>query len=286
MAAPGRDHRSPDGPSGLTVAEALAGAGLDRLDAELLLADVLGRSRTWLFAHPDAALPEREKGRFEALLAQRRQGVPVAHLVGRKAFWNQNLRVSPDTLIPRPETELLVELALDAIPAAAPARVLDLGTGTGAIALAIASERPQAWILATDRDPGAIQLARRNARLHRLDNVRFLCGDWFDPLRPTGFDLVVSNPPYLAADDPHLERGDLRFEPRSALVAAEAGLADLRRLAEQSARYLRPGGTLIVEHGWNQQESVLALLVHNASFEPSGHRDLAGRPRAVAARLR
>ena len=285
MAAAGRDRRGAEEPPGLTVADALADTGLDRLDAELLLAEALGRSRTWLFAHPEAPLSEAERQRFGTLLAARRQGQPIAHLTGRRSFWTQDLAVSADTLIPRPDTELVVEVALQNLAAESPVRVLDLGTGTGAIALAIASERPLAWILATDRHPGAVQLARRNALLHRLGNVRFLCGDWFDPLRATGtFDLVVSNPPYLAEDDPHLARGDLRFEPRSALVAADAGLADLTDLARQAARFLKFGGVLILEHGWTQQEAVLAQLAGPEWIDQQGHHDLAGRPRAVTAR--
>ena len=233
-----------------------------RHEAELLLLHVLERPRSWLFAHATDLLPADAAAAFDALLERRRNGEPVAYLTGRRSFWTLELEVDGNTLIPRPDTELLVELALARLPAGRPLRVADLGTGSGAIALALASERPLAQVVATDASAGALAVAQRNARRHALDNVQFLAGGahWYAPLKGQSFDLIASNPPYIADDDPHLARGDLRFEPATALTAGADGLDDIRQLAAGAAGHLVPGGWLLLEHGRDQGEAIRALL--------------------------
>jgi release factor glutamine methyltransferase len=243
-----------------------------RLDAELLLAHALGKDRSYLRAWPERVPAPAQAARFESLLARRLAGEPVAHLLGVREFWSLDLQVTPDTLIPRPETELLVERALLRIPADRPATVADLGTGSGAIALAIASERPRAQVLATDRAPAALTVARRNAAAHAIDNVEFREGDWCAGLPADTFDIILSNPPYIAAQDPHLAQGDARFDPRSALVAGPDGLDDLRRIIRDAARCLKPGGWLLVEHGYDQGPAVVRL------FATEGYRDIRDYP--------
>lgn len=269
-----------------TVAAALARAAelsgvsdTPRLDVELLLGAVLERPRSWLFTWPEHVLEADQQARFEQLLARRRHGEPVAHLTGYRDFWTLRLRVSPDTLIPRPDTEVLVEQALALLPAQ-PARVADLGTGTGAIALALASERPQWQLVATDLQPGAVALARENARAHRLANVEILQGSWCAPLQGW-FDMIVSNPPYIDPHDPHLQQGDVRFEPLTALIADEQGMADIRSIAEQARGYLRPGGWLLFEHGYAQGAAVRALLQRLGYTRVDTQRDLGGNERVT-----
>lgn len=205
-----------------------------RLDAELLLCHVLARPRSYLFTWPERTLTDAQLEAFETLLARRERGEPVAHLTGRREFWKLELEVSADTLIPRPDTETLVEAALELLPEE-PRRVADLGTGTGAIALALASERPAWQLVATEKVAAAAALARRNRDRLGLANVEILQGSWCEPLAGH-FDMIVSNPPYIDPQDPHLTQGDVRFEPRSALVAEDAGLADIRLIAEQGPR--------------------------------------------------
>lgn len=233
-------------------------------EADLLLGHVLGRGPAWLFAHGDADVDAADAGRFEALLARRAAGEPVAYLVGHRGFWTLDLDVSPATLIPRPETERLVELALQCLPRGA-CRVADLGTGSGAIALALAAERPQARVVATDASAAALEVARRNARKHGLARVDFRRGDWFGPLAGERFDLVASNPPYIAAADPHLTRGDLVHEPPAALASGADGLDDIRRIVADAPAHLHAGGWLLLEHGHDQGAAVRALL-HAAGF--------------------
>lgn len=241
-----------------------------RHEAELLLLHVLERPRSWLFAHATDPLPAAEQGAFEALLDRRLAGEPVAYLTGRRGFWTLDLEVDPATLIPRPETELLVELALDRLPSDRALQLADLGTGSGAIALALASERPQAQVLATDASAAALAVAARNAARHELGNVRFAEGgdDWYAPLRGERFDLIASNPPYIASADPHLEQGDLRFEPATALASGVDGLDDIRRIVAGGGDHLQPGGWLLIEHGWDQGNAIGAL------FEQAGYSDV------------
>lgn len=232
-----------------------------RAEAETLLAHTLGVDRSWLFAHAEDALPVETVERFDALLAGRVAGHPVAHLTGLRGFWRFELEVTPDTLIPRPETERLIELALERLPRERPLRLLDLGTGSGAIALALALERPLARVVAVERSAGAAAVARRNAaRLGLAARVEVREGGWFGPVAGEHFDLIASNPPYIEDADPHLAAGDLRFEPRSALASGADGLDDLRAIASATPAHLVPGGWLLLEHGWRQGETVRTLL--------------------------
>jgi len=247
-----------------------------RLDIELLLCAVLDKPRSYLFTWPEKTLSADEQFQLEGFVERRKQGEPVAHIVGHTGFWTLQLAVSPDTLIPRPDTERLVELALDKIPAQG-GRVADLGTGSGAIALALASERPDCQLVGCDRVQDAVALAERNRQQLGLNNVEFVQGSWFEPL--TGrFDLIVSNPPYIDPADPHLSQGDVRFEPDSALTADEQGMADIRHIAERAPQYLQPGGWLMFEHGYDQGSASVALLQQLgyqgvATMQDYGNRD-------------
>ena len=256
-----------------------ARAGLEPGDAEVLLAHVLDRPRSWLYAHGDDDLDADATVRFADLLARRRAGEPVAYLTGRRGFWRFDLQVGPATLIPRPETELLVELALARLPADQPQQVADLGTGSGAIALALAHERPRADVLATDASADALGVAAANARALALANVRFLRGDWFAPLASETFDLIASNPPYIADGDAHLGEGDLRYEPRGALASGIDGLNAIRRIVADAPRHLVPGGWLLLEHGRDQGDAVRGLLAAAGLVEVETVRDLEQRDR-------
>ncbi|HTV86388.1 MAG TPA: peptide chain release factor N(5)-glutamine methyltransferase [Dyella sp.] len=254
----------------------------DRTEAELLLAYVLDRPRSWLIAHADDALDAAQLQAYARVVERRATGEPVAYIVGHRGFWSLDLEVTPATLIPRPETELLVELALERLPRDAAAHVADLGTGSGAIALAIARERPHARIVATDVSADALAVAQRNALGHQLAHVSFLKGPWFIPLAGQRLDVVVSNPPYIESADPHLLEGDLRFEPRGALAAGADGLDDIRRIVDGAGRHLRANGWLLLEHGWNQGEAV-RLLLRNAGFaDIFTARDIEDRERVSA----
>ncbi|MGY8564139.1 peptide chain release factor N(5)-glutamine methyltransferase [Paracidovorax citrulli] len=255
-----------------------------RHEAELLLLHVLGRERSWLFAHATDLVDPGSGQAFAELLQRRLAGEPVAYLLGRRGFWTLDLAVSPDTLIPRPETERLVELALERLPEATPLRVADLGTGSGAIALALASERPQARVVATDMSPAALAVAAANARRHGLDNVAFRQGSWHAPLAGERFDLIASNPPYIASDDPHLARGDLRFEPASALASGHDGLDDIRLIIAGAATHLLPGGWLLLEHGWDQGAAIRALLADAGFVDVATGVDLEQRDRVSLGR--
>jgi release factor glutamine methyltransferase len=256
----------------------------DRSEAELLLLHVLQQPRSWLYAHADDALEMDVQTAYRALLERREAGEPVAYLVGHRGFWNLDLEVTPATLIPRPETELLVELALQRLPAHFDGQVADLGTGSGAIALAIARERPRARVVATDASAGALDVARRNAQRHAIDNVRFVHGDWLAPLAGQHFELIVSNPPYIEAADPHLARGDLRYEPASALASGRDGLDDIRRIVDGAHARLAPGGWLLFEHGWNQGDASRALLEAAGYAEVFTAQDLEHRDRVSGGR--
>lgn len=274
----------PDSPA--TIAQYLRAAStrIDRVDAEALLLHVLQQPRSWLFLHDQEAMEDSASVAFDALVARREAGEPVAYLTGSRGFWTLDLAVTPDTLIPRPETELLVELALEHIGRDAEAHVADLGTGSGAIALAIASERPHAQVIATDASEAALAVARENARRHRIDNIEFRQGNWFAPLAGERFDLIASNPPYIESDDPHLGEGDLRFEPAAALASGEDGLDDLRVIAADATSHLAIGGWLMVEHGWGQGAAVRALFVAAGLMDVVTARDLEGRERVTLGR--
>lgn len=257
-----------------------------RHDWETLAGHALGRSRAWLFAHADLVPDAAQRAAIETLFAARRAGTPVAYLTGRRGFWTLDLAVTPAVLIPRPETERLVELALARIAPDAAVAVADLGTGSGAIALALASERPRASVLATDASADALAVARANAERLGLANVAFAQGDWCAALGTRRFDVIVSNPPYIAADDPHLDQGDLRHEPPAALASGADGLDAIRAIAAQARAHLEPGGWLLVEHGFDQGPAVRALFAANGYADIDTARDIEQRERVTFANVR
>ncbi|MCP1646664.1 MULTISPECIES: peptide chain release factor N(5)-glutamine methyltransferase [Pseudomonas aeruginosa group] len=249
-----------------------------RLDAELLLAAALGKPRSFLRTWPERVVSREAHDLFDRYLARRVAGEPVAYILGRQGFWSLDLEVAPHTLIPRPDTELLVETALALLPAA-PARVLDLGTGTGAIALALACERLSWQVLGVDRIPEAVALAERNRERLRLANVAFRASHWFSAVDGERFSLIVSNPPYIPNTDPHLKQGDVRFEPSSALVSGQDGLDDIRLIIEQAPNHLENGGWLMLEHGFDQPDAVRDLLLSRGFTAVESRRDLGGHER-------
>lgn len=255
-------------------------------DALTLLSHCLKQNKTWLFAHPESSLSENQDNEFRDLIKRRESGEPVAHLVGNRDFWSLNLKVSSHTLIPRPETELVVEAALD-LTGPAKRRVLDLGTGTGAIALALAIERPEWEIIGTDISDEILSLARDNQAAHNIKNVRWAKGPWYDALTPEmseKFDLIVSNPPYIREADPHLSQGDVRFEPGSALSSGPEGMDDLKIIVSESTRYLQPGGYLLVEHGYDQGETLREMFKLAGFSLIETLKDLAGHERVTLGR--
>ena len=259
------------------------GSDTPELDARVLLSHAMGKNPGFLYAWPERQVPAEEYRRFKALLEKRRAGVPIAQLVGSREFWSMDLKVTEDTLIPRPETERVVEIALEHIPPFAKWRVLDLGTGSGAIALAIARERPDCRVVATDIDNGALNIAQRNAAHYKLRNIEFLLGDWFTPLADQHFQCIVANPPYVRMDDPHLSAGDVRFEPEQALVSGADGLDAIRAIAGAAAAHLEPAGVLILEHGWDQKSEVAVILEEGGFREITCYCDLAGKDRVTRA---
>jgi release factor glutamine methyltransferase len=256
----------------------------ERVDAEWLLLHVLGKPRSWLITHADDVLDDAVSATYAMLIERRAAGEPVAYLTGHRGFWSLQLEVSPATLIPRPETELLVEHALARLPLDQACRVADLGTGSGAIALAIAYERPRAQLVATDASAAALVVAQRNAQQLGIFNVAFAEGDWLTPLSGSRFALIVSNPPYIEAADPHLQQGDLRFEPTAALASGADGLDAIRRIVCDARAHLEPAGWLLLEHGWDQGAAVRGLLRAAGYREVFTAQDLAGHDRVSGGR--
>ena len=253
-----------------------------RLDAEILLCQTIDMPRSYLFAHPEDELDGLSRDRFDALLKRRLQGEPMSYITGTRGFWSHELLVSPATLVPRPETELLVELALREIPQKAEWEILDLGTGSGAIAISIGAERPLCTITATDISTDALAVARENVRHADLANVTCLPGNWTEPVTNKRFNIIVSNPPYVREDDEALS--DLRFEPLSALASGEDGLHDIRILAINCIPLLKDDGWLMMEHGADQRDDVAAIFEEAGWRDITCHNDLAGLPRVTAAR--
>ena len=276
----------------LTLKAALeeATAAIGRTDAQVIMAHLLGVNRAYLAANPMRVLTETEDARVDSLVARRSLGHPVAYLLGTREFYSREFAVSPDVLIPRPETETLVEAALARVArhpreGGGPVSAVDLGTGSGAIAITLACERCGLEVTATDSSAEALEVARANAAKHGA-RVEFAQGPWYRPVAGRRFDLIVSNPPYVAARDPHLSQGDLRFEPRQALTDGSAdGLDSLRAIAAGAAAHLKPGGWLLVEHGYDQAVDVARLLERAGFAQPLSIRDLAGIPRAAGARI-
>lgn len=254
------------------------------IDVQVLLCFVLDCQPAYLLTWPERLLSEAQLALFKQLIDRRQRGEPVAHLTGQRAFWTLDLKVSADTLIPRPETELLVEEAL-ALPVVGDAAVLDLGTGTGAIALALAAERPNWKVTAVDFKDEIVDLARQNALNHNITNVTFQTSNWFEQLKGQRFSLIVSNPPYVESDSEFLQRGDVRFEPLSALTAGVDGLDDIRAIVEQSHKHLLPGGWLVFEHGFNQAAQIQSLLALSGFSAITSQQDLAGLDRITFAQL-
>lgn len=268
------------------AARLVAVVGLDasgaRIEIQALLQHVLGQNRAWLLAHDDETPSEDRQTAYQALLQRRLCGEPLAYILGEREFYGLNFFVTPATLIPRPETELLVESALEHLPQHG--CVLDLGTGSGAIALAIAHTRPEVQVTAVDVSSEALVVAEQNAQRLGVRNVEFIHGDWFEPLAEQRFDLIVSNPPYIEDDDPHLQQGGLPHEPLSALAAGTDGLDDIRRIVAQSPLHLRPGGWLLLEHGYDQAAQVRELLRQVGLNEVFSACDLAGIERISGGR--
>lgn len=250
-----------------------------RLDAEVLVMHATGLARTALITRAQELLSPESEVRLQELFARRKRGEPVAYLTGKREFWSLDLRVTPDVLIPRPETELLVEQALMRIPEKTEWTIADLGTGSGAIALAIAKERPRCRVIATDASETALAIAQANAIRLAINNIEFRHGEWLDPLADQVLDMIVSNPPYIAEQDPHLSQGDVRFEPRSALVAGADGLEAIRTITAGARRHLRHGGFLLLEHGFDQASAVRAALAGQGFTAVATFPDLQGLPR-------
>jgi release factor glutamine methyltransferase len=254
--------------------------GDTRADAEILLAYVMGKTRTYIYTHPEAELTKEEFRLFQRFIARRSLGVPVAYITGTREFWSLPLKVNEETLIPRPETELLVEITLNSLKDCPNARILDLGTGSGAIALALAKEKSSWEITACDCSKGALATAKKNAHLLNLTNVHFCYSDWFSKIgEPHTFHAIVSNPPYVAANDPHLASGDLRFEPQLALIGGLNGLDALEHIIKHSLARLEPNGLLLIEHGFDQKSAVASMLNNYGYQDVKCWQDLQGHDR-------
>jgi release factor glutamine methyltransferase len=255
------------------------------LEAEILLCHCLNKSRAYLRTWPEKPLNKEVLAQYQQLLARRQQGEPIAYITGYKEFWDLRLHVTPEVLIPRPETEHLVELVLEKIPADAAWHIADLGTGSGAIALAVARERPRCRITATDQSSASLAVAKDNALHNNIHNVRFRESYWFEALENECFHMVVSNPPYVAENDPHLKQGDLRFEPVSALSSGPQGLDDIEHIIRHAGAYLTAPGWLLLEHGYQQGDAVVQLLRNNGFKDVQCHSDYAQLERVSAGRL-
>lgn len=256
-----------------------------RLEAEVLLAHVLGKPRTYLYAWSEQALSLEQAAHYSDLVARRQTGEPIAYLTGMREFWSREFLVTPEVLIPRPETELLVELALEQIPKTQACTIADLGVGSGAVAITLALERPQATLIASDISAPALGIAKTNAARLGATNLEFVLSDWLDGIPAQHFDIILSNPPYIAENDPHLSMGDLRFEPQSALVSGKDGLDSIRQIAKTTCQWLNPGGLLLLEHGYNQAAAIRHLLKDWGYINVVSHPDLAGHDRVTSARL-
>lgn len=254
-----------------------------RLDAEILLANTLSQTRTWLFTWPDYELTHQQLGQFKQLIEQRKTGIPVAYLTGTREFWKHTLQVTPQVLIPRPETELVVEHVLHLVEKYQFKYILELGTGSGAIAISIAAENRNLAMTATDVCKQALNLANTNAHRNGVDNIRFIHSDWFANLEQQRFDLIISNPPYIAQNDLHLNHGDVRFEPKLALCAGTDGLRDIRLIIDNSRNHLNTGGYLILEHGYQQADSVQSLFSGYHYHSIQTIKDLQNHPRVSMA---
>ncbi|RKZ67127.1 MAG: peptide chain release factor N(5)-glutamine methyltransferase [Gammaproteobacteria bacterium] len=250
-----------------------------RLDAEILFCDVMQFKRSRIYSHPEQLVPEAKSVLFQSLIEQRQQGHPIAHLTGKREFWSLELTVNKDTLIPRPETELLVETALQMIPENAAFNILDLGTGSGAIAIAIASERPDCKIVATDINKNTLTIAKENAETHRIENIQFYLSDWYKNIPSQSFDLIVSNPPYIRQDDEHLSQGDVRFEPELALVAGADGMQAINMIVENAKHYLASDACLLIEHGYDQKPLVQEAFLKHDFKRVKTFQDLSGQDR-------
>jgi len=250
------------------------------LDAEILLCFILNKERTYLRTWPDFELETEQTDRYWTLIQERQKGRPIAYITGHREFWSRDFLVTPDVLIPRPDTELLIELCLTLIPDNTATKIIDLGTGSGIIAVTLAAERPLAQISATDLSLAALQIAQLNANKHHT-TIKFLHSDWFANVPTNKFDLIISNPPYIAEYDKHLSQGDLRFEPLSALRASDQGLSDIKIIADNARDYLEPGGYLLIEHGYDQQQAVEKIFIDYDYKAVKTAKDLSGQPRVT-----
>ena len=256
-----------------------------KLESEILLAYVIHKPRSYLYTWPEKVLEAHQLTQFQSLVDRRCTGEPIAYITGQREFWGLPLKISPATLIPRPETERLVEIALQHIPEDEAWQIADLGTGSGALALAIASERPQCQVIATDISAEALRIAEQNRNDLQLSNVRFIQGRWFEPLNDIQFDLVVSNPPYVAENDPHLLEGDLRFEPQQALSSGPDGLEAIREILGSAKSYMKSGASLLLEHGYDQGNAVVSLFTQAGFEQVICHSDYAERERATVGQM-